>query len=183
MAEANFVLKAEERKTLGKQAATKLRAEKKLPAIIYGPDMKETFPVTIGYQDFEKLFEKTGRHHIIKIEVGGKKIDAILKDYIIHPVTRKFLHVDFLATSPKKAVITEVPLSYIGTPVGVKEGGALFVFARKLKVKTMPNAIPDSVEVDIAKLKIKQYLIVRDIPTNDKFQIMSHEGDVLVEVK
>ena len=55
---------------------------------------------------------------------------------------------------------------------------------RKLKVRTTLDNMPDFIEVDISDLKKGQYYIVRDIKSPEMpYQIMTHEGTVLVEVK
>ena len=41
MPELDIVLKAESRENVGKYQAMKVRDAKKLPAVIYGPDIKE----------------------------------------------------------------------------------------------------------------------------------------------
>ncbi len=82
----------------------------------------------------------------------------------------------------KKSFNTEVPVNYVGTPVGVKEGGGLYVFTRKLKIQTDTENFPSAIDVDISHLKTNQYLIVRDIKKGN-YKILTHEGTALVEVK
>lgn len=183
MAQANVTIKAEARTTGGKSVNMQLRKSYKLPGVVYGPDLKENKLISVPYQEFEKVFHTYGKHHIMSIEVGKEKFQVIIKQIKIHPISRMFLHVDFYAVSPTKAFETEVPIRYEGVPVGVKEGGALFTFKSKLRVRATMEKLPDAVEVDISKLKQKQYLIVRDIQTDGSYKIMTHQGDVLVEVK
>ena len=107
----------------------------------------------------------------------------MIKEFKIHPITRNFLHADFFVVNPEKSFNTEVPVNYTGNPVGVKEGGGLYVFARKLKINTMLVNLPEAVEVDITNLKINQYLLVRDIVKKSDYKILTHEGTTLVEIK
>ncbi len=183
MAQSNVTMKAEVREAKGKRGNIQLRSQYKLPGVIYGPDLKENKLISLTYQDFDKLFHTYGKHHIITLEVGKDKIQAVIKQIKIHPISRMFLHVDFYAVSPKKPFETEVPIKYVGVPLGVKEGGALFTFKSKLRVRTTMEKLPDAIEVDISKLKQKQYMIVRDVQAVDDYKILTHEGDVLVEVK
>jgi large subunit ribosomal protein L25 len=182
MAQIDFVLEAEARQKVGKSDSLKIRTTQRLPGVIYGPDIKENLYITIDYKKFEKAFKTIGRHTVFNILTGGKKILVIVKDYKIHPITRNFLHIDFYAISPKKPFITEVPMKYTGIPVGVKEGGGLYIFTRQIKINTDLENLPASVEVDISALKTNQYLIVRDIPKGN-YKILTHEGTALVEVK
>ena len=182
MAVDNFILETEVREGLGKEDALKLRESQRIPAVVYGPDMKENLYVTIDYKEFEKAFKTCGKHSIVTLNVGKKKIKAIIKDYKIHAITRNFLHVDFFAFSAKKPFMTDVPVNYVGTPVGVKEGGGLYVFTRKLRVIASIDNLPSAIDVDIASLKIGQYLIVRDIEPKN-YKIVTNEGTALVEIK
>lgn len=176
-------IKAEKREKLGKEYAKQVRSEDLLPAIIYGPDMKDNIAVLMSYQEFDKIFRDYGKHHILELMVDGKKIEVLVKDYKIHPISRKFLHIDLYAVSETKPFVTEVPLNYIGIPVGVKEGGALFTFTKKVKIRTTKKALPSTINVDISHLKAKQYMIVRQIPSGDGYNILTYEGNVLVEIK
>ena len=178
-----FILKAEDRTKLGKEEASRLRDDKKLPAVVYGAGIEKPVAITINYAEFEKLFGKVARHTIIQLEVGGKKFDVVVKDYKFHPITRRFMHIDFLSVVAEKLFVTDVPVNYTGTPVGVKEGGMLFIFTKKLKVRTTPKNLPNSIEVDVSHLKVKQYMIVREIEGKKDYQVLTNEGNVLVEIK
>ncbi len=182
MSDSEFVLKAESREKIGKSEAMKIRNTMRLPAVIYGPELKENLYITIDYKEFEKAFRALGKHRILTIQIGKKKYPVIIKDYKIHPISRNFLHADFYSFVSKKMFSTEVPINYIGTPIGVKEGGGLYVFTRQLKIYTDIEHLPSAVDVDISSLKTNQYLIVRDIDKVN-FKILTHEGTALVEVK
>lgn len=183
MAADAIVLKAELRKTTGKEEASRLRKQKKLPGVVYGPGLKESVNITMDYNEFEKFFQTYAKHHIVTLEVGKEKYNVIVKDYKFHPVKRNFLHIDFFVIVPGREFQTDVPINYIGVPVGVKEGGNLFTFKRKLTVRATDKTLPDKIDVDISNVKAKQYMIVRDIQTGGNYKIITHEGNVLVEVK
>jgi large subunit ribosomal protein L25 len=153
MSYSDFVLEGEERQKVGKSSAHKARMKDRIPAVLYGPDIKDNVYFTIDYKKFEKAFKTFGKNILFTLACGGKKFPVIIKDYKIHPVTRYFLHADFYVVSPKKNFTTEVPVRYIGTPIGVKEGGGLYVFTRQVKINTDLDNLPSSIEVDISQLK------------------------------
>ncbi len=182
MAKKELTLNGVLRKEVGKSVCMKLRESGLLPAVVYGPDIKENIYFSLNYNEFEKVLKEVGKHHVFNLSIEKKNYKVIVKDFKIHPVSRKFLHVDFYAISAKKPFVTEVPVNYTGTPVGVKEGGSLYIFTKKLKIFVTPEKLPDSINVDISSLKIGQYLIVRDLPKDD-YKILNYEGTTLVEVK
>lgn len=182
MSKTTLTLKAELRSNTGTSAAVKVREKNGLPAVIYGPELKENLYISFSANEFEKVFQSVGTHKPFTVEVGKNKYQVIIKGIEIHPVSRKILHVDLYAFAEKKPFVTEVPVKFVGTPIGVKEGGSMFVYARKLKISTTIDRLPEVIEVDVSHLKAKDYLIVRDVKV-DGVKIMTHEGTTLVEVR
>jgi len=182
MSKTGLTVKAELRQTTGTSAAVKVRQSQALPAVIYGPELKENLYIALAANEFEKIFQSVGTHKPFTVEIGKDKYGVIVKSVEIHPLTRKILHVDLYAYAAKKPFITDVPVNFVGTPVGVKEGGSMFVYARKIRIRTTIDRLPEVIEVDVSHLKAKDYLIVRDVKL-DGIQIMTHEGTTLVEVR
>jgi large subunit ribosomal protein L25 len=183
MAQVDVTLNSEKREQLGKSAANRVREADKLPAVVYGPDLKENISVSVDYKEFEKIFKACGKHKVFAIKTGAKSVDVMIKEFKIHPITRRFEHVDFFAVNTKKPFATEVPINYTGNPVGVKEGGGLYTYQRKLKITTDLANLPEGIDVDIANLKINQYLTVRDVVKKSDYTILTNEGTLLVEIK
>lgn len=182
MSKVDLTMKAEIRATTGTSAAIKVREKNGLPAVMYGPEMKENLYISLSANEFEKIFQLVGSHKPFTVEIGKDKYNVIVKGIEIHPVSRKILHVDLFAYSPKKPFVTEVPVKFVGTPLGVKEGGNMFIYVRKLKVSTTVDKLPEVIEVDVSHLKAKDCLIVRDVKV-DGVKVLTHEGTTLVEVR
>ncbi len=183
MAEQSMQLEAEVRDKLGKGFARKLRAEKRLPGEVYGPGLKKNISVSVDEIAFNKLFKKCSHHVAIDLLIGKKKQRVIVKAIDIHPIKRSIIHVDFLVLKAKTPFVTKVPLKYEGTPVGVKAGGTFFTYAFKLQVRQLPEKMVEFIAVDVSALEKDQYLIVRDVVEQKGVEVMTHEGDVIVEVK
>lgn len=171
-------------RTLGtKSANNKLRAEFRLPAIVYGPTLKENIIVSIDYVSFEKLFAVNERHLSFTLTVDSQKHNVIVRDYKIDPISRRFMHVDFCIIVPKTEYTTLIPIDFIGAPVGVREGGNLLTYVRKVLLRATPENMPSKITYDISGLQRKGNVIIRnlDIPTTCK--ILTNKGTVLTEVK
>ena len=67
-----------------------------------------------------------------------KVFTAILQDIQFHPLTDRILHVDFLQTFDDKEVTVSIPINFIGTPIGVRNGGNLLVRKELLKLVLLP---------------------------------------------
>jgi large subunit ribosomal protein L25 len=124
----------------------------------------------------------TPNAHTVVIDLGdGKSFTAILKDIQVHPVTDDILHIDFFQIFGDKEITIEVPVKIIGDSKGVMAGGDLRLNNRKLKVKALPQNLPDFVEADITPLNMGNKLYVTQVPTPD-FKIM-HPDTVICQVK
>lgn len=171
-------------RTLGtKSANSKLRAEFRLPAIVYGAGIKENINVSVDYVAFEKLFAVNERHIAFKLVIDSKKHNVIVRDYKIDPVSRRFMHIDFCVVAPKTLYTTLIPVEFIGTPVGVREGGSLLTYVRKVLLRATPEDMPAKITHDISKLQRKKNLIVRDLEISEKCKVLTNKGTVLTEVK
>lgn len=179
---SDVTLKVEAREHLGKAKAAQIRENSRIPAVVYGPGIKENIYISMDYKEFEKVFKSNGKHLPFVLETPKGKFNVIVKDLIVHPISRYFQHVDLYVIDPKKPFTTDIPVNYTGTAVGVKEGGGMYIFARSLRVCGKLEDLPSSIDVDVTNLKIAQYLIVRDIK-REKYSILTHEGTALVEIK
>src|SRR5210317_630530 len=100
-----FELTAEVRADKGKGASRRLRRlADHIPAIIYGGD-KDPQPLTLIRKDLEKALENEAFYsHVLTINVGKDKQQAILKDLQRHPAKNKVMHADFLRVDDKTLV-------------------------------------------------------------------------------
>ena len=97
-------LSAIKREKTGKEVAKKLRKQGLIPAIIYGPDF-DPLPIAVKFNELESILHKyKGETLLFSLEFTNgqtSKVQAILKEYQIHPVTDKILHCDFLQVTDR----------------------------------------------------------------------------------
>ena len=155
-----ITLSGSQRKSLGKKEALSLRREGKVPCILYGG--KDIVHFEAIEKDFKHLVY-TPDVHMIKLDVGGKQVDAILKDIQFHPVTDNIMHVDFLEVIGDKPVVMDIPVRFNGTPVGVKEGGQMLKKLTKIRLKGAISKIPGTIELDVVSLKIGDSIRIKDL--------------------
>ena len=105
----------------------------------------------------------TSEFMLADIVVDGKSYRCIMKDLQFDKVTDLLNHVDFLELVDDKAVIANLPLKYVGSSAGVKNGGRLIVKMKTLKVKTLPKNLREFIEVDITNLEINENIRVEDV--------------------
>ncbi|HUH26029.1 MAG TPA: 50S ribosomal protein L25, partial [Flavobacterium sp.] len=120
--------------------------------------------------------------HTVAIDLGAKKVDAILQDIQFDPVSDRILHIDFYQLNPEKEITMEVPVQVVGNSKGVMAGGVLRLNQRKLKVRALPANLPDFLEANITDLEMGNKLYVTQVPT-DNFKILHPENTVVAQVR
>ena len=148
------------RANLGKTEAKQLRAEGNVPCVIYGGEKQIHFysPMIL----FREIVY-TDKAHFVSINVEGNIIQAILQDIQFHPVSEAIVHADFLELHKGKLIKMDIPVDFIGTPVGVTSGGLLVKKRRKLRVQAIPKDMPETITVDVTKLDFGTSLKVGDL--------------------
>jgi large subunit ribosomal protein L25 len=173
-----FALSAELRET-NKIANRALRHQGKVPCVLYGGEKQVYF--SAKENDLNKLVN-TPNVYLVQIEVGGETIQAILQDIQFHPITDNILHVDFLQVFDDKEITVSIPINFIGTPIGVRNGGNLLVRKRAIKTRALAVNLPDAINIDIEHLRIGKFLYIGDI-RDEKYTFLAADNSVVVGVK
>ncbi len=173
-------LKGQVREAGNKAAVKAIRRAGQVPCNIYGLGIENVL-FTIDAQDL-KAITHTPNSYIINLDLGDKKMFAVLHEVQYHPVSDEALHVDFLAVSEDKPVTIEVPVKVVGHSEGVKMGGKLLVSSRKLRVSAMMNNLPDVLEVDSTHLMIGKQIVAGDL-NYEGVTIVSPKATIICSVR
>ncbi len=158
-------LHAEPRVPNGKTPANRVRRQGKIPAIAYGKTLAST-PIAVDPSSLLKILQgPNGLNTVMRLAVEGGNSDLLVmvREVTHHPVSRKFLHADFIQVKLEEDVDVEVPFILTGKSQGVVLGGVLHQVYRKLPLRTRPNNIPVNVTVDVTNLGLGQSLKVQDL--------------------
>jgi large subunit ribosomal protein L25 len=182
---AEVTLEVSRREEAGKSFAKKLRQQGKIPAVVYGGH-RDPVAITVDRKAITDLIQKSehGARSIFLLKMAGtdQQRHAMIKDVQIHPISRKMLHVDFIRVLMDEVVRTTVPIHLNGTALGVKTGGILDFQLRELHIECLPNAIPDSIEVDISPLDMHNYYRVSDLQLPQGLKVLDDTERVVVGV-
>ena len=157
-------LKAASRTQQGKGPARRLRAVGQLPSVAYGLG-GDTLPIAVKHDDLRKILMSTrGRNTIIDLAVDEKDgFTVMVKDYSVHPLSRRLVHADFIRIDEKTRIDVEVPFHPIGKSRGEAEGGTLLASVRTLRMRCFPASIPTHIDHDISHLEINDVVKVKDL--------------------
>ena len=179
----HFQLSANTRTVLG-NSVRKLRKQGLLPAVLYGQNFN-SLPIQIDKKIFLKLYKQVGKTNVIDLSVGSQTLPVIVQDLDIDPVFGDVRHIDFLVVNLKQKVKVTVPIQYIGTPIGVKQLGAvLTVNLDELEIEVLPEKIPDFITVDVTNLtNIHDSISVADLlQVAQDYEILNDPETILVSL-
>ena len=159
---ATASLSAKPRTGTGKGVARTLRQSGQIPAVIYG-HAREAQPLSLNAREFDRLLEHVTASTVIELDLDGRTSRTLIREIQRHPFRREVLHVDFLELVAGEKVTVEVPIVYVGTPQGVRDGGILDQIKHQLTVEADPTVLPEHFEVDVSALTIGHALYVRDV--------------------
>ena len=164
-----ITIEGELRTELGKQATRQIRSEGKVPGVIYGGAQEVNF---LAPAAAFKSIVYTPDFQLAEVKLDGKSYKCILKDLQFDKVTDQLNHVDFLELVENKKVVATIPLKFIGTSIGVKNGGKLITKMKALKVKTLPKNLMENIQVDISNLDLNGNIRVEDVKV-DSYEILN----------
>ncbi len=161
----SFNLKANLRTTLGSSDSRRIRKAGQVPAVIYNKG-SENLNIVIDSKDFEhQYFKGNVFTTVAHIELGGKKIQAVVHKIELNPVTDKPEHVDFVQFDKGATVKVKAKLNFINKDksLGLKRGGFLHVVLRKVEILCSPDSIPETIDVDTAALRVGSKVRSQDL--------------------
>jgi large subunit ribosomal protein L25 len=171
-------IKGSLRNELGKKNTKQIRKSGNVPCVMY---MKEN---NLHFYVHENSFRNliyTHEAHLVKLIIDNQEYKAVLHDTQFHPVTDRLIHVDFVQVFEHKPVVINIPVTITGESVGVKAGGKLIVKKRNLKVKGLPEDLPEDLTVDVTDLKIAHSIKVGDL-TYNKLELIDPKIITVVSV-
>jgi large subunit ribosomal protein L25 len=147
-------------KGTGSRVSRKLRAQGRIPAIIYGHKQQPT-PISIARDSVWEMIKRST--HLAQLEFDGSSEMVLVRDVQWDYLGKEIIHLDFARVSAEESIATEVRLDLRGTAPGVGEGGVLEHLVHALQVHCRATAIPESIKVDISSLRLGEAIHVRDL--------------------
>lgn len=174
---------AEPRDGHGKGAARKLRADGKVPGVVYGHGM-DPVPVAIDARElFHILHTDAGSNVLIDLQVKKDHHLTLPREIQRDHIRGQFIHVDFLAVRRDEKITVDVPVELIGESHGVKEGGVVEHHLWEIKLSCFPTDVPDGIEADISALGIGDTLKVGELKIpNDVDLVTDPEASIIAVV-
>lgn len=174
----DFRINAQVRMGTGKNKVDKLRAEKKVPGVIYQKG-EGNINLVFEEQDLEKLYLSAGTSNLVTLEIEGKERKALIKDVQKHPFKNQYVHVDFVGVDMNTKMRVVVPVVCEGRDNIHEQPSVLMQLLNEIEVECLPADIPSDAIVNVENMKIGDTLTVADLDIygNDKIELFEEADE------
>ena len=165
MATSYYKIDIDNRKSVGKKAAKVIRKAGKIPSVLY---YKGEQPISISI-DKQVLYQAIkSDQRIYEMDIKNESQYVMIKEIQYHPVTDEMIHVDFMRVRRSEKMTISVPITLVGKPAGVTEGGILSQSMTQIEISCFPTNVPESIEVNVDHLDINSSVSVGDVTVDDE---------------
>jgi len=162
------------RNSTGKGTARALRRDGRIPAVLYGSEI-DSVMLSLDTHTVQLLLRKINfAQTLLNLTVESvPPIDktVMIKEIQIEPLSQNLRHIDFYEVNMKRKLTVTVPVVITGVSKGVEEGGVLQIIRRELDVNCLPDAIPESIVVDVTDLEIGDSIHVNELKLDGDAEI------------
>jgi len=149
------------RESIGKPATKALRRDGYLIANIYGKGL-ENINAAFKMNDFIRTV-RNKESVAFPVSIAGNEMNLVVQGYESHPVSGNLLHVDLMVAQAGLVTHYNIPVKPVGTPIGLKNKGMLFVAKKRLRVKAAIENLPNAIEINVAPLDLGDSVLLRDV--------------------
>lgn len=177
-------LNLEKRDVFGKGASGRLRRSGFIPAVLYGPDYRESLSLQIKTEEFLPIL-RGNYWNTMKFDVtlpDGAVEMCIIKDLTKNYVSDEVLHVDLYQMVKGQKITVRVPIEVVGKEacVGVKAGGSIIQYVHEVEISVLPREMPDTLILDVSKLEVGTIVNFSDLDLPESSEMSkAHNGFVL----
>lgn len=182
----SVALKAFPRTLTGRDGVKKVRAQGRIPAIIYGAKNPPQ-SLEVDRKEFEKLIHHSVSENLLvdlAVDQDSKPARlALLQEVQHNPLSDKVLHIDLHEVDANEPVTISIPVETTGEPVGVRTGGGVLehvVF--KIRVRALPKDLPEFIAIDVAHLEVGKSVHLGEIKAPEGVELLGDKSLSIVAV-
>ena len=163
----SFTFGADLRGTQGKGASRRLRHTGKVPAILYGAHQDAQALILDQQNLLTMIADERFYSSIVRLKIGEKSQEAIVKDIQMHPAKNLVVHVDLQRVVENESIRIRVPIHFRGEAAspGVKtQGGVVSHMRADVEVSCLPKDLPEFLQLDLSEMSLNDTKFLSDIP-------------------
>jgi large subunit ribosomal protein L25 len=180
---AHIQLTVQPRTEFGSAATRRLRRNGLVPGVLYQKGAA-SLAFQLGERELRKLLTSEGvRTSVVDVSIGsGSSHPSLFREWQVDPVRGAILHVDMAEVDLGTSIQAAVALTLVGQSAGVREGGVLDQPVHSVTVEALPDALPDTIELDVSSLEIGGTLHVSDVAAPEGVRIVDDPETVVASV-
>lgn len=177
------ILHAESGRTTGSSATRRLRAEDKIPGVVYGHGM-DPLSISVARRELRLAVSgSAGLNTIIDLTVDGETYPSIIKDVQRHPVRLNIAHIDFIQVNLNEEITVTVKVRLEGEAQEVENNSGLIdQIMTEIEVSTTPRNIPDEIVFDVTDLNMDSTVLVSDLAIPEGVTAVTDADSAVVTV-
>lgn len=161
----DIVIKAEKRAELGSSAVKKLRAEGKVPAVLYGKEL-DSIHLTLNESEMNKFIAVRGTGAKLKLSFDNREEMAIIKHVQREVLKSTIVHLELQHLSAGTKIKLALPVHFVGAEQAGKNQ-ILQKVVHELDIEALPKDLIDFINVDVSNLELGDSLTLADLPKAD----------------
>ncbi|MFA5698498.1 MAG: 50S ribosomal protein L25 [Sphaerochaeta sp.] len=178
----NRTLTAELRsEDFGTRGSRRLLRSGRIPAVIYGKNAP--VHISLDNQEFSNKVRHFSETALLKIAVGKKSYECLMKVYQEDLIRGQIKHVDFYEVTRGQTLRAMVSLVLHGNPVGVHEGGVLEQVLYEAEIESLPSDLPENIQIDISGVGLNEVLTLGDVTFPKGVKLITHPEGVVASVQ
>ena len=155
-------LKVTKREPMSKGKINDLRKSGMLPASLTSRG-EDSLDISVNRIDLMKLLSEHGKSSVLKLKLGTKVYNTMVREMQTAPLTFECIHVTFQHIFLDEVTKANVPIQVDGLDAVTHKG---FEFVQQLDlipVTGLPNDIPTEISIDVSEMDAGDTMYVRDI--------------------
>src|SRR5881275_2907457 len=163
----SFTFGADVREMQGKGASRRLRHTGKVPAILYGAREDPQALILDQQNLLTMIADERFYSSIVRLKIGERTQEAIVKDVQMHPARNVVVHVDLQRVVENEVIRLKLPIHFKGESIspGVKvQGGVVSHMRADVEIVTLPKDLPEFLELDMSGMSLNDTKFLSDIP-------------------
>lgn len=173
-------LKVTPRAGNGSRAATKLRKQGLVPAIIYGHKQANA-AVAVSAEELDRAV-RILHARMLSLELDGKSETVLIRELQWDAFGKQMMHVDFERKSASEKVRVTIPVELRNSPK-VTGGGVLDQPLHTLHIECPLGSIPESLRIDITNLVLGEPIHVKELNLPEGVVVLESPEAVVVQLK
>lgn len=178
----SIALNVETGRPTGSPASRRLRAQGKVPAVVYGHGT-EPLAIAVDQRELEMAFRNVGgRNVVFSLELGGKAQTAVAQSVQRHPYKPLFQHIDFVLINLDEMISAEVTLHIVGESIGALGGAVMEVVRPTIQVRSVLSNLPSQIDIDVTEMDQGDTLRISDLPEMPGVEYLEDAGLTVVTI-